>query len=272
METIHRYKLPTVITSLLIVVLTLFGVTSSSQQETSESKATESSLEQEQQAVSETIRRLGGKVQSIEETPVEGLLLVETPASEFIYVTGTGKHFFVGTLYELREDSQIPINLTEERRNQSRWKLLQALDKDESINFAPDTTDVSESAVVYVFTDITCGYCRLLHKDMDDYNKAGIEIRYLAFPRAGVDSPGYDYLVSAWCADDPNAALTLLKNGKKIEQKTCESPVAEQYQIGRKMQVQGTPALILADGSMIPGYQKPAELVQKLEQLESSDS
>lgn len=272
METQHHYKLPTVIISLLLVVLTLSGVTSSSQQESSESNASSSDLEQQQQAASETVRRLGGKVESIEETPIENLFLVETPASEFIYVTGTGKHFFLGTLYEMREDSQFPFNLTEERRNASRWKLLQALEEDESINFAPDSSDVPESAVVYVFTDITCGYCRMLHKDMDDYNKAGIEIRYLAFPRAGVDSPSSDYLVSAWCADDPNAALTLLKNGKEIEQKTCESPVAEHHQLGQKMQVRGTPALILADGSLIPGYQKPAQLVKILEQLEGSDS
>ena len=271
MDLEHRRIVPTALISLIVVGVVFFGVTSSTQ-ETTESKSTDTELEQPQEAVTETVSRLGGKVQSIEETPVENLFLVETPASEFIYVTGTGKHFFVGTLYEMREDSQFPINLTEERRNKSRWELLQALDKDETINFAPDTTDGSESAVVYVFTDITCGYCRMLHQDMDDYNKAGIEIRYLAFPRAGVDSPSANYLVSAWCADDPNAAMTLLKNGKEIEQKSCESPVAEHHQLGLKMQVRGTPALILADGSLIPGYQKPAQLVQILEQLESSDS
>ncbi len=271
MDLEHRRIVPTALISLIVVGVLFFGVTSSTQ-ETTESKSTDTELEQQQEAVTETVSRLGGKVQSIEETPVENLFLVETPASEFIYVTGTGKHFFVGTLYEMREDSQFPINLTEERRNKSRWELLQALDKDETINFAPDTADGSESAVVYVFTDITCGYCRMLHQDMDDYNKAGIEIRYLAFPRAGVDSPSANYLVSAWCADDPNAAMTLLKNGKEIEQKSCESPVAEHHQLGLKMQVRGTPALILADGSLIPGYQKPAQLVQILEQLESSDS
>ena len=263
--------IPTPLISLMMVVLLFFGVTSSTQ-ETTESNATDVELEQKQETVTETVRRLGGIVQSIEETPVENLFLVETPASEFLYITGTGKHFFVGTLYEMRDAAQFPFNLTEESRNKSRSALLQALDKDESINFAPDITDGSESKVVYVFTDITCGYCRLLHKDMDDYNKAGIEIRYLAFPRAGVDSSSANYLVSAWCADDPNAAMTLLKNGKEIEQKSCENPVAEHHQLGLKMQVRGTPALILGDGSLIPGYQKPAQLVQILEQLESSDS
>ncbi|MYD45188.1 MAG: thioredoxin fold domain-containing protein [Gammaproteobacteria bacterium] len=267
----QRKIIPTALISLMIVVLVFLGVTSSTQ-ETTESNTTDADLEQKQDAVAETVRRLGGKVQSIEETPIENLFLVETSVSEFIYVTGTGKHFFLGSIYQMREDSQYPINLTLERRNESRWKLIQALDEDESINFAPDTIDTSELAVVYVFTDITCGYCRMLHQDMDDYNKAGIEIRYLAFPRAGVDSPSAQYLESAWCADDPNAAMTLLKNGKEIEQKSCENPVAEHHRLGQKMQVQGTPALILADGSMIPGYQKPAVLVQRLEQLENSDS
>ncbi len=271
MDKEHRRNIPTALISLMIVGLLFFGV-SSNTQETTESNATDTELEQKREAVKETVRRLGGKVQSIEETPVENLFLVETPASEFIYVTGTGKHFFLGSIYQMREDSQYPINLTLESRNESRWKLLQALDEDESINFAPDTTDESESAVVYVFTDITCGYCRMLHQDMDDYNKAGIEIRYLAFPRAGLESSSANYLVSAWCADDPNAAMTLLKNGKEIEQKSCENPVAEHHQLGLKMQVQGTPAMILTDGSLIPGYQKPAQLVRILEQLESSDS
>ncbi|MCY3541150.1 MAG: thioredoxin fold domain-containing protein [Gammaproteobacteria bacterium] len=267
----QQKTIPTALISLMMVVLLFFGVTSSTQ-EITESNAKDAELEQKQETVTETVRRLGGKVLSIEETPVENLFLVETPASEFLYITGTGKHFFVGTLYEMRDDAQFPFNLTEKSRNKSRSALLQALDKDESINFAPDTTDGSESAVVYVFTDITCGYCRLLHKDMDDYNRAGIEIRYLAFPRAGVDSPSANFLVSAWCADDPNAAMTLLKNGKEIEQKSCENPVAEHHQLGLKMQVRGTPALILGDGSMIPGYQKPAQLVQILETLEGSDS
>ena len=260
-----------VLTTLTAVVLIFMGVTSSTQEST-ESNTADLDVAQQQQAVSEAIRRLGGQVQAIEETPVDNLFLVETTASELVYVTGTGKHLLLGTLLELRDDSSIPVNLTEERRNKSRWALMQALHVDETINYAPADEDVPDNAVVYVFTDITCGYCRLLHQNMKDYNDAGIEIRYLAFPRAGVDSPAYDQLVSAWCADDPNAALTLLKNGKKIEPKKCENPVAEHHKLGQQMRVSGTPALILADGSMVPGFQKPEQLIIRLEQLENSDS
>ena len=266
----QRYML-SALSGLAIILLIFLGVTSNTQ-EASESDSNLSDLEQKQLTVSDTVRRLGGTIQTVDETPVENLFLVETTASDLIYVTGTGKHFLLGTLFELLDDSEIPVNLTEKSRKKLRWTLLQGLQTDESINFAPEDEDIAELAVVYVFTDISCGYCRLLHRYMQDYNDAGIEIRYLAFPRAGIDSPAYDQLVSAWCADDPNAALTLLKNDKKIEQKDCENPVAEHLRLGQRMRVSGTPALVLSDGSIVPGFQKPDDLVQRLEQLENSDS
>lgn len=268
MKVAQTVNAQTPITLVALITLLFFG-TSGISQEPSESNAKTSDFEQQQRVVSETIQRLGGKVQSVEKTPVDDLFLVETSTSDLIYVTGSGKHLLLGTLLELRDDATEPFNLTLERRAKSRWQLLQELQPDESINYAPADETVPANAVVYVFTDITCGYCRLLHQNIDDYNDAGIEIRYLAFPRAGVDSPSYDYLVSAWCADDPNAAMTLLKNGKQIEPKVCENPVAEQHQLGQKMRVSGTPALILADGSLVSGFRKPADLVQILEQLEN---
>lgn len=260
-----------VLVVLITFVMVFFSVKGGTQ-EVVESSGSEADLKQQELAVSETIRLLGGKVQSIEKTPVDNLFLVETLASQLIYVTGSGKHLFFGTLLELRDDSEVPFDLTRAAREKSRWKLLQGLDESDSINFAPADEDVPENAVVYVFTDVTCGYCRVLHRSIKEYNDEGIEIRYLAFPRGGVDSPGYDYLVSAWCADDPHAAMTLLKNNKKIEPKVCENPVADQHKLGLKMQVQGTPALILANGSLVSGFRQPEELVRILEQLDNSDS
>ena len=41
--------------------------------------------------------------------------------------------------------------------------------------------------------------------------------------------------------------------------------VMEQYQLGVAMGVNGTPAIVLEDGTMIPGYQPPAALLQLLD-------
>ena len=109
-------------------------------------------------------------------------------------------------------------------------------------------------AKIAVFTDIDCGYCRKLHQEVPDMNKLGIEVSYLAYPRAGFGSDSYKKYVSAWCADDKLGAMTLAKNGKSIPSKNCDNPVDEQYHLGRAIGISGTPAIVLESGRLIPGY------------------
>jgi len=111
-----------------------------------------------------------------------------------------------------------------------------------------------------VFTDIDCGYCRKLHADMDKYNAQGIRVRYLFYPRAGLRSESYRKAVSVWCADDRKAAMTAAKTGRPLPARSCVNPVADQYNLGRQLGVRGTPALVLEDGEIIPGYVPPDKL------------
>ena len=90
-------------------------------------------------------------------------------------------------------------------------------------------------------------------------------MRYLAFPRAGIGSPSYDKLVSAWCSETPGKTLTELKNGGAVEGNLCaHNPVADQYRLGQEMGVNGTPAILLADGNLLPGYRPAADLARLL--------
>ena len=69
-------------------------------------------------------------------------------------------------------------------------------------------------------------------------------------------------------ADDKAAALNALKNdGKAAPDKECTNPVADYYELGQKLGVDGTPALLTADGTMIPGYRPADQLVHMLEGL-----
>ena len=104
--------------------------------------------------------------------------------------------------------------------------------------------------VVSVFTDVDCGYCRKLHQEVPKLNQMGIEVRYLAYPRAGVGSRSYQKIVSAWCAADPNKAMTQLKSGMEIPDVSCENPVAAQFDLGQQVGVTGTPAIVLEDGRL----------------------
>jgi thiol:disulfide interchange protein DsbC len=100
---------------------------------------------------------------------------------------------------------------------------------------------------------------------MDAYASYGIAVNYLMFPRKGLDSEGYKKAVAVWCSVDREKALTEAKLGREIEAKDCTNPVAEQYQLGQKIGVSGTPAILLEDGTLIPGFVPPAELAQQLD-------
>jgi thiol:disulfide interchange protein DsbC len=203
---------------------------------------------------------MGLAVQSIKTSEIPGLYEVQFANGPLVYSTAKGDYFIVGDLYSVGPDGF--VNLGEQRRDGERKELIAAIDKDDMIIFSPQG---EPRAHVTVFTDVTCFYCQKLHQEVPELNKRGVEVRYLAYPRAGVGSDGYKQLVNAWCADNPQDALTKLKNRESVPTKTCEeNPVADQYRLGQEVGVRGTPAMVTADGKMIPGYQSADDLMVSL--------
>ncbi|ABM04990.1 thiol:disulfide interchange protein DsbC [Psychromonas ingrahamii 37] len=203
-------------------------------------------------------------VNEINKSAVEGLYEVISNG-DIYYISEDATHLLYGSIYAL--DNQM-VNITEQKKAQlSRQKVaknidkITAFEKDMIVFKAQD-----EKHVVTVFTDPTCSYCQKLHSQMADYNKLGITIRYLAFPRAGIDSSTYHTMVSIWCSNDPKNAMNMAKKRREIPSETCENTVKEQYQLGRLLGVNGTPALILENGTLTPGYLPPQRLLQLLEE------
>jgi thiol:disulfide interchange protein DsbC len=89
-------------------------------------------------------------------------------------------------------------------------------------------------------------------------------VRYLAYPREGIDSDAAAKMVSAWCSRDRNDAITRLKRGETIPRVSCANPVERQYELGHEVGVQGTPAIVFEDGTLHPGYAPAAELAAAL--------
>lgn len=197
-------------------------------------------------------------IESITDSPIKGMYEVNLAGGQILHITQDGIFFIAGDLYQVTDTNL--INLTEFERNDRRRELLATLDESEMVVFAPK----NPKGTVTVFTDFDCTYCRKLHQEVPELNRLGIAVRYLAYPRAGVPSASYDKMVSAWCADDPNTALTEAKLGKAIPQRTCANPVAKQYRLGEEFGVTGTPALILEDGELLPGYMPAAALAARL--------
>jgi len=211
-------------------------------------------------AVEERVRSLVPKAESIaiSETPIEGILMVQV-SGDIVYMTADGGYMFQGRVVNMdtRED------LTESAKSEVRRELLAGVDTTKQISFSPEEPTYD----LMVFTDIDCGYCRKLHAQVDGYNENGIAIHYMAFPRAGIGSRSYEKAVAVWCADDQQEAMTQAKLGGEPDPDECENPIAEQYQLGQALGVTGTPALLTADGTLIPGYVPPEQLRERLDKM-----
>ena len=196
----------------------------------------------------------------VKPSPVPGIFEVQVLNGPLLYVVGDGDFFFSGDLYQVKSDAF--VNIREVQLQGLRKQQLALVPLPEMIVFAPEAP---ARAVVNVFTDVDCGYCRLFHKEVPALNRIGIEVRYLAFPRAGIDSEPYRKYVSAWCSKEPRKTLTTLKGGGKVPENLCTgNPVAKQYKLALTLGINGTPAIVLADGTLLPGFMPAAELGKML--------
>ena len=199
-------------------------------------------------------------VDTISASEIPGLYAVQFANGPLVYANATGSYFIVGDLYSVNGDSL--VNLTERSRDGERLALIDSVASEDMIVFSPEG---ETRAHVTVFTDTSCYYCQKLHQEVPELNKRGVEVRYLAYPRSGVGSESYRQLASAWCADDRQDTLTRLKNRETVEDNVCsDNPVNDQYELGAKIGVRGTPAIVTESGRMIPGYQSADDLIATL--------
>jgi thiol:disulfide interchange protein DsbC len=202
------------------------------------------------------MRVLQMQVNSVTPFVVDGLYEVLTDRGVY-YVSKNGQFLVHGNIYDMDNEME---NISEKSLIVLRKKKLQAFEKDMIIYKAAE-----EKHVITVFTDSSCGYCQKLHSEMADYNNLGITVRYLAFPRGGLKSATYNTMVSIWCAEDQKQAMDNAKKRREIPFKSCKNTVKEQYELGVFFGVSGTPAIILEDGSLQPGYLPADRLIQQLE-------
>lgn len=197
----------------------------------------------------------GTKPGSIEESALPGLYEVSYGSTIF-YFNKDASLMFRGDIIDVNKR----VNLTENKRGEARSQLLKSMNESQMIVYPAK----NEKTKVTVFTDIDCPYCVKLHREIADYNAEGITIRYMAYPRSGIGTRSYQKAVNVWCADDPAKAMGEAKEGKTLPTKNCDNPVAQQYQIGQVLGVEGTPAMFLEDGTSMPGYMPAKDLSARI--------
>ena len=157
-------------------------------------------------------------------------------------------------------------NLTEAKREAMRVRMLGEVDEKTMIVMGPK----KPKHTITVFTDVDCPYCSRLHNEVPVLNQAGVKVRYLMYPRAGINSETYKRSVAVWCATDRVKAVGIAKAGGKLEMKTCPNPISEQFALGERMGVTGTPTIFLDNGKRLAGYVPAQQLLSMLNSGASS--
>ena len=206
------------------------------------------------------------QVSAVDGSPVSGLYLTTIDGVSG-YVSTDGRYFVVGDMLDLKSRT----NVTEQRRKATRRELLKKIAPGEAIVFGPEKPKYT----VMVFTDADCPYCRKLHGELEELERQGIELRYLAFPRSGPGTKTWRTMTAVWCAKDRREALTRATRGEEVSvpNKCSDAVIAKHYELGQKLGIPGTPMIVLSDGTSLGGYVAPDKLVVALaEILTNSDS
>ena len=202
----------------------------------------------------------GIAIGDITETPIPGLYELITDGSIY-YVDESAEYLFDGSMISLDTRE----NLTDARMGTLHVGMIDEIPESQMLIYEPeDSIDRS----ITVFTDISCGYCRKLHQEIDGLLDAGIRVRYLMFPRAGLGSDAHKALESVWCADNPQEAMTEAKAGNPVEPRTCDNPIESHVALAERVGLRGTPLIYLDNGQRVPGYREPSVLA---EIIKSSD-
>jgi thiol:disulfide interchange protein DsbC len=209
----------------------------------------------------------GAKPEDLRVTPVPGIYEL-THGADVSYVSADAKFVFGGDLYSVSNNGDFP-NLTEVRRRELRLAMLSTMPESQMVIFGPQNA----AHTITVFTDIDCAWCQRLHSQIADYNKLGIRVRYMSFPRSGPDTESWYKADAVWCAADRQGAITRAKRGEALPKKSCPaSPVAREYKMGQEIGVTGTPGIILQTGELVPGYVPPPQLIAHLQQGKNAAS
>ncbi|GAB4214512.1 MAG: DsbC family protein [Rhodoferax sp.] len=193
-------------------------------------------------ALSERIPQLAA-IDEVSKSPIPGLYEVRVNGADIYYVDEKANYLIQGSLI----DTQQKRNLTEERIDK-----LTAVAFD-SLPFKDAFTIVRGNGKrkLAVFEDPNCGYCKRFERDLQKVNNVTVHV--FLYPILSADSMTKSKAL--WCAKDrAKAWQDWMLNEVPPTEASCDTAALERNrELGRKHRITGTPTLIFADGSRVPG-------------------
>ncbi len=224
----------------------------------SENKMPDEELQQVFDAVNARLPEF--RIGSVGRTPFPGVFEVVF-GGQIIYVNADASAVIEGSMIDL----QTGTDLTDARLGLLHADMINDIDEKDMLVY--DSGKPSQRSLT-VFTDISCGYCRRLHSELDTLLEGGVKVRYLLFPRAGLESQAHRDLESVWCAADPQEAMTIAKAGGPINPVSCSNPIESHVALAEQIGLRGTPLIYLDNGLRVPGYRPAPALVELINSAE----
>jgi thiol:disulfide interchange protein DsbC len=141
-----------------------------------------------------------------------------------------------------------------------------------------DSPAEKEEAIIYVFTDTSCGYCAKYYKEIPKLNEAGITVKHIPYPRyfnkykpSSEQRPEFNQLANAICSENGSELLEQYFSKSAInpdippeKKELCQKVVRDGYFLGSNVGVDGTPATLFSNGKLMPGYRSAEDVVRLL--------
>ena len=209
----------------------------------------------EEVALEKTLRGLypSTQITGVRTTGIGGLFEVAM-GKNIGYTNSDGRFFIFGHIFDMKTQQDL---------------TAQRLDELNVVNFAElplkdaiKTARGDGSRILAVFSDPDCPYCKKLEQD---FLKLGnVTIYTFLFPLDGLHPDASKKAKLIWCSADKSAAWRdyMLHNKLPVTGKSCDSPVERNVQLGQKLNFNGTPTLVAADGRVLPGA-APVEQIEK---------
>lgn len=182
-------------------------------------------------------------IEEVSKAPMNGLYEIRVSGNEIFYTDAEGNFLIQGNLIDTRQRR----NLTEERVDKLNAVAFDALPLKDAFTIVRG----NGKRKLAVFEDPNCGYCKRFERDMQKVSD--VTVYMFLYPILSADSA--DKSRNVWCAKDRNKAWQdLMVRDQPIASANCDSSaLARNIEFGRKHRITGTPTLIFADGTRVPG-------------------
>jgi thiol:disulfide interchange protein DsbC len=196
-------------------------------------------------------------IDEVTRTPMPGLFEVRINGMEIFYTDAEGNFLVQGSLFDTRQRR----NLTEER-----------VDKLSAISF--DLLPLKDAFTIVrgngkrklaVFEDPNCGYCKRFERDLQRVDN--VTIHMFLYPILGPES--LEKSRQIWCSKDVAKAWIdyMVRDqppGQTVTPACDVAALTRNVEFGRKYKINGTPTLLFADGSRVPGAISSAQVEKYL--------